>query len=106
MGKWHKHHKHCKRASFPRDTSFDRPDLLNTDNSYIAITNADNFQRAELDVLRGMVVMVDDDGGHEDPTTQAFFENGEDGGFYAEGEVTQVGPSQCPCGSGGSGCVF
>lgn len=45
-------------------------------------------------MLRGVVMMVDDDNASGEPITQAFFENAEDGGLFAEGEVTQVSPSE------------
>lgn len=63
-------------------TSFGYADLLNVDNYYIVITNADQFKAADLEVLKNMVILLDDDSDH------ASFENGEQ--FYAEGEMTKV----------------
>lgn len=87
MGKWHSKKKHCKRDLIAeRDAAFARPDLMNVDNSYIAITNAANFKPTELGVLKEMVIMLND---NNEETSGAFFE-GPGESFSVEGILTQV----------------
>lgn len=85
-GRWHKHKRNChpskRDAISQRDAAFANTDLLNVDNSYIVITNADQFNAAGLEVLKNMLILPDDDSDH------ASFENGEQ--FYVEGEITKV----------------
>lgn len=59
---------------------------MNVENSYIAITNAGAFQRADLEVLRQMVIMPEE----STDTDHASFESDLDENFYAEGVLTKV----------------
>lgn len=70
---------------------FANPDLMSIDNSYIAITNAPNFNDADLNVLKQMAVMPTED----DTSTYATFE-GNDGCFYAEGDLSRVSAHNLP----------
>ena len=86
-GRWRAHKDHCKRdAIAERDVAFANPDLLSVDNSYIVITNAAAFQHTELEVLKQMVIMPDED----DDNPHASFEGHDGGDFYSEGQLTTV----------------